>query len=147
MSSSHSDLSQEEYEELADFRYQIRRFLNFSEDAAQSTGIAATQHQALLALKAMPKEGRCTIGWIAERMFLQHQSAVGLVDRLERRDLVVRMPSQDDGRQVVVALTPHGNAILQRLSLAHREELEKTGPALARALQAIIRRSRSNPDR
>lgn len=147
MNSSHSDLSQEEYEELADFRHQIRRFLNFSEDAAHSMGIAAKQHQALLAIKAMPTEGRCTIGWIAERMFLQHQSAVGLVDRLEHSDLVVRMPSPGDGRQVVVALTPHGNAILQRLSLAHHEELEKTGPALARALQAIIRRSRSNRDR
>jgi DNA-binding MarR family transcriptional regulator len=147
MNSIDRGMSSEEYEELADFRYQIRRFLNFSEDAAQSAGIAAKQHQALLAIKAMPKDERCTVGWLAARMFLQHQSAVGLVDRLEQSELVVRMPCPTDGREVILALTPHGNAILQQLSLAHREELEKTGPTLARALQAIIRRSRSNRDK
>jgi DNA-binding MarR family transcriptional regulator len=136
------DLSPTEYEELAEFRYQIRRFLNFSESVAVQEGIEPRQHQALLAIKAMPAEKACTIGTLAERLFLQHQSTVGLVDRLERRNLVVRTPGHDDGRQVIVVLTQHGEDILHRLSLTHRAELKETAPELARALQAIMQRTK-----
>ena len=91
------ELSQAEYDELEDFRYQIRRFLHFSENAALAEGIEPRQHQALLVIKALAIEasrpdGACTIGALAGRLFLQHQSAVGLVDRLERRELVARAP-------------------------------------------------------
>jgi DNA-binding MarR family transcriptional regulator len=133
-------VTQIEYEELADFRYQIRRFLHFSEGAAQTEGLETQQHQALLAIRAMPPAEPCSIGTLAKRLFLQHQSTVGLVDRLERGGLVRRSPSSRDGRQVFVALTRKGEAVLKRLSETHHAELEVRAPELARALRAIIRR-------
>jgi DNA-binding MarR family transcriptional regulator len=88
----------------------------------------------------MPEAEPCTIGALAKRMFLQHQSTVGLVDRLEHGGMVRRIASPTDGRQVIVALTRKGDAILKRLSLAHHAELEVQAPELARALRAIILR-------
>jgi len=136
-------LSRAEYDELEDFRYQIRRFLHFSESEALREGIEPRQHQALLAIKATRPEGPCSIGALAGRLFLQHQSTVGLVDRLERRELVARTPAPDDGRQVIVTLTPQGEEILRCLSLTHRAELGEKAPQLASALQAIIRRNKA----
>jgi DNA-binding MarR family transcriptional regulator len=138
-----SKLSRAEYAELADLRYQIRRFLHFSESAALEDGVEPRQHQALLAIKAIPAGKSCTIGALAAALFLRHQSTVGLVDRLEQRELVTRGPAPDDGRQVIVSLTPHGEDVLRRLSLTHRSELEQSAPQLARALRAIIRRKQS----
>ncbi len=137
-----ADLSPVDYQELAELRYQIRRFLHFSESVALQEGIEPRQHQALLAIKAMAEP--CTVGALAERLFLQHQSTVGLVDRLALRKLVTRAPSHEDGRQVIVSLTRRGEAILRRLSLTHRQELKETAPALARALRAIIRKTNEN---
>ena len=136
-----SDLSRLGYEELAELRYQIRRFLHFSESVALKEGIEPRQHQALLAIKAMPAKEPCTIGALAERLFLQHQSTVGLVDRLALRKLVTRAPGHEDGRQVIVNLTQHGEDILKHLSLTHRKELKESAPALSRALRAVIRKS------
>ena len=134
-------LSQAEYEELAELRYQIRRFLHFSESAAHEEGIEPRHHQALLAIKAMPPEEPCTIGALAARLFLQHQSAVGLVDRMEQRRLVSRRSNPRDARQVLVALTAQGERILQRLSVTHRAELAQSAPELARAVRSIMRRA------
>jgi DNA-binding MarR family transcriptional regulator len=136
-------LSRVDYEELAELRYQIRRFLHFSESVALEEGLEPRQHQALLAIKAMPLGESCTIGALAKRLFLQHQSTVGLVDRLVLRKLVTRTHGQEDGRQVMVSLTPHGETVLKRLSLTHRQELKESAPALAQALRAIIRKAKS----
>ncbi len=135
-----SDLPPIDYQELAELRYQIRRFLHFSESVALKEGIEPRQHQALLAIKAMTEP--CTVGALAGRLFLQHQSTVGLVDRLALRKLVTRAPGHEDGRQVIVSLTRRGEAILRLLSLTHRQELKETAPALARALKAIIRKTK-----
>jgi DNA-binding MarR family transcriptional regulator len=138
-----ADLSRGDYEELAELRYQIRRFLHFSESAALEEGIEPRQHQALLIIKAMPVREACTIGALAERLFLRHQSTVGLVDRLVLRKLVIRAQGDEDARQVIVRLTRHGEDMLKRLSLTHRRELKETAPQLARALQVIIRKTNS----
>jgi DNA-binding MarR family transcriptional regulator len=130
-----------DYQELAELRYQIRRFLHFSESVALKEGIEPRQHQALLAIKAMREP--CTIGILAERLFLHHQSAVGLIDRMALRKLVRRTPGQEDKRQVVIVLTRSGEVILERLSLTHRKELNESAPAFSRALQAIIRKAKS----
>src|SRR5262247_1136166 len=106
-----SDLTMTEYRELAEFRYHIRRFLHFSEGAALGETIEPRQHQALLAIKAIPEWETCTIGALAAQLFLQHQSTVGLVDRMERRGLVCRTPAHDDARKVIVVLTQKGEDI------------------------------------
>jgi len=122
---------------LAAFRYALRRFIHFSEAAAQEAGIAAQQHQALLAIKGFPEHRRVTVGKLAERLQLRHHSAVGLVDRLEKENLAVRVPSAQDRRQVFIRLTQRGERILERLAAVHREQLRRIGPEITGLLKRL----------
>jgi DNA-binding MarR family transcriptional regulator len=140
--SENGDLSKEQYRDLAEFRSQIRKFIHFSEATAKEHGIEPQQHQLLLAVQGLPEGVKPTIGEIASRLFIQHHSAVELVNRLEITGAVARSASIEDKRQVLVRLTPAGHGILRRLALAHRTELERSGPELARALQSVLRHSR-----
>lgn len=126
------DLTAADYQALAEFRYELRRFLAFSEQAARSAGLEPQQHQFLLMLKGLPEEIKPTIGELAGRLQIQHHSAVELVDRLERRRLIQRQRDPRDRRQVVVRLTPAGEEILHELSLHHRDVLRTSGRSLAR---------------
>lgn len=137
-----NDLSHDQYRDLAEFRMQIRRFLHFSETTAKEHGIEARQHQLLLAVHGLPEDVNPTIREIASRLFIEHHSAVELIDRLERAGAVARHPGTHDKREVWVRLTPAGRAILRKLALAHRTELERSGPELARTLQSILRSAR-----
>jgi DNA-binding MarR family transcriptional regulator len=123
---------------LGEFRYQIRRFLNFSEQAARAAGLEPQQHQALLAVKGLPNGQRATVGALAERLQIQHHSAVELVDRLEAHRLVRRSRNSADRREVLVRLTGQGERLLRELSSPHRAELRSAGPALLRALRVVI---------
>ncbi len=134
-----NDLSLEEYRSLADFRYQIRRFLGFSEEQVRAAGMEPQQHQLLLAIKGLPDGAAATIGELAERLHLKHHSTVELVNRLEKLGYVAREGSEQDRRQVMVHLTRSGAGILRQLSIAHHQELEVAGPRLAKALRAIAR--------
>ena len=125
-----------DYQALAEFRYQIRRFLRFSEQAARRAGLEPAQHQLLLAVKA--HGGRPTVGELAERLQLRHHSVVGLVDRLAEAGAVRRGRPNGDRRQVRIALTRQGSQVLRRLSLEHRAELESAGTALVSALESIL---------
>ncbi len=129
--------AQPDYQTLAAFRYALRRFLSFSAAAARESGISAPQHQALLAIKGFPARGAISIGELAERLDLRHHSAVGLVDRLVRKRLVRRAPDPADHRRVHVRLTARGEALLERLSAVHRDELRRLGPELRRLLQKL----------
>jgi DNA-binding MarR family transcriptional regulator len=140
--SGDGDLSADQYRDLAEFRRQIRQFLHFSEATAKEHRIEPQQHQLLLAVQGLPEDVKPTIREIAARLCLQHHSAVELVNRLEATGAIARTPSADDKREVWVRLTPAGCAILRRLALTHRTELERSGPELARALNSVIRHSR-----
>ena len=133
------DLSLPEYQALAEFRHSIRGFLHFSEQQVRAQGLEPQQHQLLLAIKGLPDGTSATIGELAERMLLKHHSTVELVNRLERHGYVRRSPSREDHRQVLVRLTPAGATVLRKLSLAHHQELETAGPAIARALARLMR--------
>jgi DNA-binding MarR family transcriptional regulator len=135
-----ADLDASDYQKLEEFRFQIRRFLNFSETAARSSGLEPHQHQALLALKGMPEGWLPTVGHLAERLLLKHHSAVGLVDRLQALGFVTRVTHAEDARLVLVHLTAKGERILHRLSIVHRAELDEAGPKLAGALRAVSRK-------
>lgn len=136
------DLSQDQYRDLAEFRRQIREFLHFSEATAKEHGIEAHQHQLLLTVQGLPEGVKPTIREIAARLFIQHHSAVELVNRLEATGAIARVAGIEDKREVWIRLTAAGRAILRRLALTHRTELERAGPELARALHAVIRHSR-----
>ena len=135
------------YETLAEFRYALRKFLHFSEVAAQSVGVTPQQHQAMLAIKGFPGREIVAVGELAERLQIKHHSAVGLADRLVDEGYVRRVPSLQDGRKVLLALTPRGDAILEKLSAAHREQLHHIGPQINRLLEALQapRTGRSKP--
>jgi DNA-binding MarR family transcriptional regulator len=137
------DLTLAQYRDLAEFRRQIRKFLYFSEVTAKEHGIEPQQHQLLLAVQGLPESARPTIREIASRLFTQHHSAVELINRLENAGAVARRPGPDDKREVWVRLTPAGRAMLRKLALDHRTELERSGPELARALNSVLRHSRS----
>jgi DNA-binding MarR family transcriptional regulator len=119
-----------QYETLAAFRYALRQFLRFSEQAAQAAGITAQQHQALLAIKGFPGRDSVTVGELAERLQLRHHSTVGLIDRLVTEKLVARASSPEDRRQVFVQLTNRGEQVLKELSSAHSKQLKRIGPEL-----------------
>jgi DNA-binding MarR family transcriptional regulator len=133
------DLNPEQYRELAEFRRQIRRFLHFSETTAKEHGIEPHQHQLLLAVHGLPEGVKPTIREIASRLFIQHHSAVELVNRLEQTGAIARRPGADDKREVWIRLTPAGRTTLRKLAVAHRTELERTGPELAATLQTILK--------
>lgn len=133
------DLSLAGYRALAEFRFQIRRFLRFSEEQVREHGLEPQQHQLLLAIRGLPAGARATIGELAGRLQLRHHSVVELVDRMETRGYVARCEGREDRRQVLVRLTPAGANVLRKLSLAHHEELEAAGPALALAVRALMK--------
>lgn len=130
-------LSKTEYELLASFRFALRQFLRFSEDAAHGAGLTAQQNQALLAIKGFPGRDRVSVGELAERLQVAHHSAVGLVDRLAAEKLVVREPSEEDRRRVFIALTKKGEEVLEKLASAHRAQLRKIGPEIGTLLKRL----------
>jgi len=138
-------LSKAQYEVLAAFRYQLRQFLYFSELAAQSAGLTPRQHQALLAIRGFPNRESITIGELAEQLHIAHHSAVGLVDRSVRQNLIVRQPGTEDRRQVYIELTNHGSKVLEQLAGAHRAEIRRLGPSLELLLHSLMRDQNSIP--
>src|SRR5579862_222134 len=135
------DIALRDYQDLAEFRYQLRQFLHFSELQAREHDLEPQRHQALLALKGLPAGKRPTIGELASRLVLRHHTVVELANRLESAGFVERQPDPEDGRQILIHLTPQGAAKLRSLSLAHRDELQVKGPKLARTLRNILRGS------
>ena len=133
-----NDLKTTDYQALAEFRYQIRRFLRFSEEAARQAGLEPQHHQLMLAVKGAGDEAGPRIAYLAERLQLQHHSAVELVDRLVKRGLIQRTRSDEDRREVHVKLTPRGERILKQLTLHHREELRTAAPALVSTLKKVM---------
>jgi len=127
-----------DYQTLAEFRYQIRRFLAFSERAARAHGLDAQQHQLLLALKGLPAGTAPTIGALADRLHIRHHSAVGLIDRLDQKGLVVREIDAADRRRVLVRISAHGEAVLRKLTHLHQEELSSAGPLLLETLRTLL---------
>ncbi len=134
-----SGISKSEYESLAEFRYALRCFLHFSENAAATVGLTLQQHQALLFIIGSPGREQITIGELAERLQIRHHSAVGLVDRLEDQELVKRIPNAEDRRQVFIGLTDKGIRVLESLATIHRQELRNMGPQLCNMLEQITK--------
>jgi len=126
-----------DYQALAEFRHQIRQFLRFSEQAIAAAGMEKQQYQFLLAIKGMPDGMRPRIRDLANRMLIEHHSAVELINRLEARGFVKRERAQQDRREVLVALTPKGERVLAELALNHHEQLRTAGHRLVAALQRL----------
>lgn len=124
-------------ERLADFRYRLRGFLHFSEQAATAAGLQPQQHQLLLQIAGAPAGAVPTIAYAAERLGLRHNSVVELANRSEDEGLLERVSDEADARRVLLRVTPRGNRVLHKLAAHHRSELEIMGPALIEVLTAI----------
>lgn len=122
---------------LAGFRYELRRFLHFSESAALEAGLQPQQHQLLLQVAGAPRTAQVTIGYVAERLALKHNSAVELVDRSEREGLLERTEDARDRRCAILRLTRKGRRMLERLADAHARELHEMAPRLIGALERV----------
>jgi DNA-binding MarR family transcriptional regulator len=122
---------------LAEFRFELRSFLHFSECAAVEVGLHPQQHQLLLQVAAAPEGKAVTIAYAAERLGLKHNSAVELVDRSEREGLLARTEDAADRRRAILQVTRKGRHVLGRLTTSHARELNELGPRLAQALKQI----------
>ena len=133
------DLLDAEYIALAEFRYQLRRFSRNMEEQTREMGVNPQQYQVVLAVRGLPPGQEPTVGRLAERMQLNHNSMVELVDRCEEAGLLQRTRSEIDRRQVTLAITGRGEALLRKLGAAAREELRGRGPSLVKAVLRLIR--------
>jgi DNA-binding MarR family transcriptional regulator len=127
-----------DYRALAEFRYELRRFLTLSEQAARAAGIEPQQFQALLAIKGLPAGCTATIGRLAERLQIRHHSAVELVNRLETHGVLKRTRNRKDRREVLLRLTPRAEKMMRQIALPHRTELRSSGRATLRALKIAL---------
>jgi DNA-binding MarR family transcriptional regulator len=126
------------YRQLAELRYQLRHFLQFSEQAARANGLEPQQHQLMVAIKGLPPATSPTVSALANRLCLKHHSTVELINRLVDRGAAVRRPCPQDRRQVLVELTPLGEELLETLGPLHTEELDQLAPKLLHALAKVI---------
>jgi DNA-binding MarR family transcriptional regulator len=139
-------LTSADYESLAELRHQIRRFLHFSEQASRKAGLEPQQHQLMLTLKGLPEGTRPRVGELAERLQIQHHSAVELINRLAARGYVRRHRADADRREVLLSLTLKGEKVLRELSLHHKAELRMRGPALVAALKRAMQSGRGSDE-
>ena len=130
-------LTPSDYQALAEFRYQIRRFLHFSDEAVRAAGLERGQYQLMLAIKGLPEGMRPRIREIANRLSLQHHSAVELINRLETGGYIRRERAMGDRREVLLGLTPKGERVLEELAAHHHEQLRSAAPDLVAALRRV----------
>ena len=117
-------LKKKDFEALSEFRYQLRRFLRFSEEVVRAEGITPLQYLLLLHIKGFPGRDWATVGELAEKLQSHHHGTVALVSRCEQLGLVKRRPSETDRRRVEIHLTPKGAASIEKLARIHRAELQ-----------------------
>lgn len=132
-------LKSEDYRALGAFRHALREFLAFSRAGAEAQGLTPQQHQALLAIRTHIGEEAMTIGDLADSLLIRSHSAVGLVARLVDRGLVVRTPSELDGRRVLLALTPDAHQRLETISRNNLAELNRASGIMRDLLGALKR--------
>jgi DNA-binding MarR family transcriptional regulator len=128
--------------DLAGFRYQLRKFLRFSENAARACGVTPQQHQLMLGVAGFTGRGSATVSELAEFLQGRLHSIVGLVERAEQSGLVRSRKSSSDRRVVIVSLTPRGEEILAQLAELHHEQAQRLRPFLdTREVRKVIRKS------
>ena len=135
-------LTLDDYRALAEFRFQLRKFFHFSEQAARKAQLEPRQYQVMLAVKGLPKDRRPRIRDLAELLMVEHNSMVELVNRLVSGGYVRRIRGDADRREVLVSLTLKGERMLRDLAISHHAELGTRGPALISALKRVMHTNR-----
>jgi DNA-binding MarR family transcriptional regulator len=141
------NLTTEDYRALAEFRYQIRKFLTVSEEIARSGGLQPQQYMMLLTLRGLPADNEPTLLVLAERLQIRHNSAVELADRLAKRGLIRRFQSNNDSRNVLIRLTAKGAALIEKLVRKRFAQLHSSQPELVRALNRVLIRTKTKREK
>jgi DNA-binding MarR family transcriptional regulator len=139
--SNTGDVTQLDYQALAEFRYQIRRYLAFGDKAAEAAGLRSRQYQLLLALKGLPDGMDASIKNLADRLGIRHHSTVELVDRLEKRGLIKRERGSVHRSFVFVRITREGEMMLRKLVASRKADLKVAGPILVKALTTLTKQT------
>lgn len=126
---------------MAWFRHNIRCYIRFSEKEVRGTDLEPREYQLLLALKGLAPKARPRIVKFAEQLQIQHHSAVELVNHLEKKGLVKRERGEKDRREVLVIITPAGEAVIRELVLVHIAEVASSGPVLLESLKRVLERT------
>lgn len=142
-----TSVSDTEFRALAELRHRIRKFVQDGDTTAREIGLEPQQYLLLLALRGLPTGSEASIRTLAERLFLQHHSAVELVDRMEQRGYVKRTRSTADRRQVLVSLQGRGEKLLQKVAEKRLIELRSSGQELVAAISALLETASSNGNR
>ena|SRR5437016_2758918 len=137
--STKPDVTLADYRALAEFRYELRRYLALSDQAARFAGLHPGQYRFLLMLKGLPDGIEPTIGNLAARLGLRHHSTVELVDRLEKRGFIYRERNERHRSFVFVRIAPKGESILRKIVASRKVDLKKAGPVLVEALNTLIK--------
>jgi DNA-binding MarR family transcriptional regulator len=132
-----------EYELLAQFRYDLRRFLHFSEEAAHSLGLSPQQHQAMLAIKGFSHKNPFSVGDLAEKLQIRHHSAVELLNRLLARGFALKKRNAKDRRAVSITLTKRGEKLLLKLTQTHKLELKDMAERMSELAKYLIKSSKT----
>jgi len=132
------EISQAEYQALAELRYLIRRFVGEGDAIARAAGLEPQQYLLLLAVRGLPEGQEATISTLADRLALKHHSAVELIDRLAMHGYVRRSRSRDDRRRVLVSLLPRGEKLLEHVARHRISEIRSTGVAFVEAISALL---------
>jgi DNA-binding MarR family transcriptional regulator len=82
-----------------------------SKKAERETGLTGPQ---LWAIKTISQRAPIMVSEIARHMYLHPATVVGILDRLEKQDLVARVRSMEDRRVVRVELTAKGEALVRK---------------------------------
>ncbi len=145
LSTTNQAFSLAHYRLLAEIRFRIRCYLQFSEQIARTNSLEPQQHQLMLTIKGLPANTIPTVSALANRLCLRHHSTVELINRLVERGAAIRKPSQQDRRQVLVELTPAGEELLEQLNTYHSEELQTCAPQLLANLTKVLNTPISEP--
>jgi DNA-binding MarR family transcriptional regulator len=138
-SADHAASDSVDYQALAGLRYELRKFQAFSSAAATKAGLTPQQHQALLIIRGFSSPDPVSIGDLAKYLLIRHHTAVELVDRMTKLELISRVVDGADARRVLIKLTREGEKRLQKLSEIHLKELQAIGPTLTGMLKPFQR--------
>lgn len=130
-------LTKRQYERIAAFRYNLRRFLRFSEKAVRQRGVTPHQYQLMLAIQGFPNRDHASVGELAEQLQRTHHSVVELINRTEKLRLIRRQPSKEDRRRVNIFLTWRGKKWLAQMVREHRREVQYLHSSLQKALEHL----------
>jgi len=119
-----------------------------AEEVIKPFGLSGTQYNILRILRGAGAQGLCCHE-AGERMLTHDPDITRLLDRLERRGLIVRARASSDRRVITAQITPEGLRILAKLDKpiaeCHRRQFGHLGPRRLAQLIELLNSARTRP--